>query len=125
MTPIARDSRLRLAWRFAGWAGVAFVVVLSMAPVPPETVAAAGGDKLLHALGYGLLAAWFAQLHPDLPGRARVFGALVLLGAGVELAQGLVPWRDMELADLAADAIGAGLGLLLTLGPGGRLLVNR
>lgn len=120
-----RNSGLRRFWRFAGWSGVLGVVCLSMAPVPPEAVAAAGGDKLLHGLGYGLLAAWFAQLHPDSRGRMRVFGGLVLLGAGVELLQGLVPWRDMELADLAADAIGAALGLLATLGPGGRLLAAR
>lgn len=105
-------GRLVTAWRVAGWLGVLAVCVVSLIPVPPETVAAAGGDKLVHALGYAALAFWFAQLVPA-AGRSRWLVALGLtaLGAGLELVQALVPWRSTEGWDVAADALGAFAGV--------------
>lgn len=116
------ERQLALLWRALGWTGVLAVAVVSLIPVPEEPVARLGGDKLLHLAGYALLAAWFAQLHREPPARLWIFGGLLLLGAGLEVAQGLVPWRSMEGWDVLADAAGAALGLLLTWGPGGRLL---
>lgn len=112
-------ARVDTLWRIAGWLGVAAVCVVSLVPVPPETVEAAGGDKLVHCLGYGALAFWFAQLVP-VAGRPRWLVALGLtaLGAGLEAAQALVPWRSTEVWDVAADAAGAFAGAALAgLGP--------
>lgn len=107
-----KGAHLATAWRAAGWLGVLAVCVVSLIPVPPETVAAAGGDKLVHAIGYGALGFWFAQLAPP-AGRSRWLVALALtgLGAGLELAQALVPWRSTEGWDVAADALGAFAGV--------------
>lgn len=104
-------GRLVSAWRAVGWLGVLAVCVASLIPVPPETVAAAGGDKAVHVFGYAALAFWFAQLVPP-AGRPRWLVALGLtsLGAGLELAQALVPWRSTEGWDVAADALGAFAG---------------
>lgn len=105
------SARVVILWRAAGWLGVLAVCVVSLIPVPPETVEAAGGDKLVHALGYAALAFWFAQLVPA-AGRSRWLVALgfTALGAGLELAQALVPWRSTEGWDVAADALGAFAG---------------
>lgn len=109
-------ARAVTLWRAAGWLGVVAVCVVSLVPVPPETVAAAGGDKLVHALGYGALAFWFAQLVPA-AGHSRWLVALALagLGAGLEGAQALVPWRSTEGWDVVADAAGA-LGGVIAAG---------
>lgn len=106
-------ARVDTLWWAAGWLGVVAVCVVSLVPVPPETVAAAGGDKLVHALGYGALAFWFAQLVPA-AGRARWLVALALagLGAGLEAVQALVPWRSTEGWDVVADAAGALAGVV-------------
>jgi VanZ family protein len=105
-------ARVVILWRAVGWLGVLAVCVVSLIPVPPETVEAAGGDKLVHALGYAALAFWFAQLVPA-AGRARWLVALGLtaLGTGLELVQALVPWRSTEIWDVAADALGAFAGV--------------
>lgn len=101
---------------------MAAVALVSLLPVPPETLDAAGGDKLWHLLGYATLAAWFGQLHHGAPARRRLFAGLVLMGVGLEVIQGLVPWRSAEGWDAMTDAAGVALGLLLTTGPGGRVL---
>lgn len=107
-----KAKRVRVWWRGAGWLGVLAVAVVSLLPVPPEAVDAAGGDKLLHLAGYGALAWWFGQLQPAAGLlRWRVAAGLTLLGAALEGAQYLVPWRSTEGWDLAADAGGAVLGL--------------
>lgn len=110
------------AWRAAGWAGVAAVAVLSLAPVPPEAVQAAGGDKLVHFAGYALLGAWFGQL-PDHRARPwRLLAGLLALGLGLEALQGIVPWREADALDVLANAAGAAAGVAVTRGRGGRLL---
>lgn len=116
------DHPLFPAWRALGWAGVAAVATLSLVPVPPEAVAAAGGDKLVHFAGYTLLGAWFGQLHHESAARWRVLAGLVLLGVALEGLQGLVPWRSMNGWDALANAAGAAAGLLATRGRGGRVL---
>lgn len=110
-------------WQAAGWLGVMAVCVVSLVPVPPETVDAAGGDKLLHAVGYAALAFWFAQLVP-VGGRARWLVALGLtgLGAGLEGIQALVPWRSTEGWDVIADALGSLAGVLAAGLPALRIL---
>lgn len=101
-------------WRAAGWLGVAAVSVVSLIPVPPEAVEAAGGDKLVHLAGYAALAFWFGQLEPAAGTRRwRVAAWLALLGAGLEGVQALVPWRSTEGWDVLADAAGAALGVAL------------
>lgn len=80
------------------YAGLADVAL----PAGPEHL-----DKMLHALGFGVLA--FA-------GRMAGWRALPLIaglsafGGGIEILQGLTPTRSPELLDFAADAAGAAAG---------------
>jgi VanZ family protein len=79
-----------------------------------------GMDKAVHAAIYALLAALVARAHWLRSGGAPTGRSLVAL-AGLALAYGVtdevhqlfVPGRQFELADLAADALGAALGVLL------------
>ncbi len=46
----------------------------------------------------------------------------MILGAGLELAQSMIPYRAMEWTDLAANLAGIALALLLLRTPASRLL---
>ncbi|MCC6624773.1 MAG: VanZ family protein [Deltaproteobacteria bacterium] len=80
-------------------------------------------DKLHHLVVWFVLAllVWPA-VHRGFPGRSRGFRAAVtfilLLAHGglVELLQALVPHREADVLDLAADAVGAALGCVLMAG---------
>jgi VanZ family protein len=95
------------------------IVVGSLLPGP--LVAMPGiSDKLEHAGAYFLLTSWLAGMVE----RGRYLGvavAALLLGAGLEVAQGLLTTtREADLHDLAANAGGIGLSLVLAyLGLGG------
>ena len=76
-------------------------------------------DKLLHAVTFVFLAAWFAgQYRP----RAywRIGAGLMAFGALIEVAQRFISYRSAELLDLVADTLGIVVGLLIaTAGLGG------
>ena len=93
-------------WLALGWAMVALVLYLSLARIPqgpPITHL----DKLEHALAYFALSAWFYQLYPQ---RRLPAIALITLGGVIEVLQGFTGYREMSLADAAADALGIVLG---------------
>lgn len=98
----------RRIWLVLGWGMVAAVVVLSLIPV--EADLGEGRDKLAHFAAYGALSFWFAVM---VRGRVRQLGiAIAFAGMGVllEFLQGMTGYRDFELADMLANAIGAALG---------------
>jgi len=72
-------------------------------------------DKVEHFTSYCGLAVWFTGLYP----RSRywmVVAGLLGLGLGLEVAQGLMQLgRSAEPLDMAANAAGVGVGLLLAL----------
>ncbi len=102
---MAPEHKYHGVWLALGWSMVAALVWLSLAP--PSDGMSLINDKLAHAIAYFSLMTWFGQLHAGL---ARVALALLMLGALLEILQGMTGYRDMSLADLAADAIGIGLG---------------
>lgn len=109
----------RRPWLWAGlWcAGVAATVVLSLMPVPDLGRLPSGGDKVEHFLTYALLAAGAVQLYPRWRSLLSVGIGLVVMGIGLEYAQGaLTTYRMMDRADALANTLGviAGLGLQLT-----------
>ena len=96
---------------------VALVVVLSLIPVPDLGQLPSGTDKAEHFLTYAALAAGAVQLYPRWRSLLSVGVALVLLGIGLEYAQGaLTEYRMMDRADALANTLGviAGLGTKLT-----------
>jgi VanZ family protein len=109
----------RRPWLWAGlWcAGVAATVVVSLMPVPDLGRLPSGGDKVEHFLTYALLAAGAVQLYPRWRSLLSVGIGLVVMGIGLEYAQGaLTTYRMMDRADALANTLGviAGLGLQLT-----------
>jgi VanZ family protein len=79
---------------------------------PPDPVTTTG-----HFVAYAVLAfilplaleGWRASLRT----LALAFVLAVALGVAVELVQGPIPYRDASFLDLAVDAAGAAVGLVL------------
>jgi hypothetical protein len=109
-------------YRAAGWLAIVAMLLLSTAPLGAVGPTLPHGDKLQHALAYLLLSGGFAQLLDGPRSRMGLAAALFGLGLAVEAIQSLLPWRSAEFADLLANSVGIALGLLLTVGRGGRLL---
>jgi VanZ family protein len=91
-----------------GWAAVAAVIYLSLTPAPPQ-VELDGGDKLGHFLAYAALAYWFGQFYLYRTRAAYALG-FVAMGIALEFAQGALGYRSLELADMAANTLGAAAG---------------
>ena len=101
-----------LLLKFTFWILCGVVVMLSLLPVdqlPPATLDV--WDKAQHALGFALLttAGWLAYPRQ----RARLASGLLLLGAGIELAQSFTGWRQGDAWDWLADAVGIAIVMLV------------
>lgn len=102
------------------WVPIAVALaILAASLVPGSTSSAAGGavgpvgvDKLLHAVGYAVLAAVVLTALRRPTGR-EILAVVVLVtafGGAVEILQAPVPGRTGSVLDLVADAVGAVLG---------------
>ncbi|MDP1619333.1 hypothetical protein [Phenylobacterium sp.] len=88
---------------------LAAILYLSLAPSEATPAANLGWDKARHALAYFVLTG--LGLFAFGP-RLVLLGGVVLLGAGVEVAQAAMDLgRQGELADLAANLTGEGLAV--------------
>jgi VanZ family protein len=95
---------------------VAVAAALFVAAVVPVAPGGGGGpvgvDKLMHAVGYVVLAA--ALTHP-LDGHHRsvalAFVAAVAYGLFLESVQAPLAYRAFDLADAVANAVGAAIGV--------------
>lgn len=96
-------------WWVAGWIGVALTLAASLLP-PALDTSGSHADKLAHLLGYAVLTFWWAQL--VIRRRWRLAIAIALLGAAIELLQGLTPNRMPDLLDALANSAGVLLGWL-------------
>jgi hypothetical protein len=101
---------------------VGAIIWLTLTPTPPAGPDLPNVDKWEHLLAYGLMMGWFGQLAANLRLRANLALSFMVLGAALELLQGLGGVRHMELADAAANALGVWMGHWVTRGRGGRLL---
>lgn len=102
------------SWYVVGVVLVLVVVVASL--VPGKDLPHLGvNDKIEHLTAYFGLAAWFGGLL--MPRRYALLGlALLLLGGGIEIAQGLMGLgRQADWKDFYADAAGVIVGLALCL----------
>jgi VanZ family protein len=99
---------LRL-WQGIGALLIAFVVYESLTPHPIE-VPLPQGDKYGHILAYATLMAWFAQIYLGRSARTAWAVGFVAMGIGLEFLQGLTDYRSFEIADMIANAVGAGIG---------------
>lgn len=109
-----RHARL---WSVLWSLAIAIVVVVSLIPAPVLPDLPPGSDKWEHFLGYFALAAAAVQLFARWPALLGAGLGLVLMGIGLEYAQGaLTDTRMMDRWDALANTFGviAGLGMRLT-----------
>jgi VanZ family protein len=100
---------MRAALLAGGWLYAAAIVYLSLTPKPPDP-GFEYGDKLGHLFAYGLLMFWFCWLYRYRYTRLAYGIAWVMLGVGLEFAQGMTPARSFEFGDMAANSLGVLLG---------------
>lgn len=117
----------RRPWLWAGlWAlAIAAIVIGSLLPPADLPPMPGGNDKLMHFLGYFVLAAGAVQLFAR---RIALFSACIaiaLLGFGLEWAQGaLTSNRQMDAADALANVLGVLAGLATQFTPVRDLLLR-
>ncbi len=102
-------------WLLLGWLMVLAVVGASLMPAKAvEVLFGTINDKIEHAAAYAGLMAWFGGMFRR-GSQLWVGMALVVLGGGLELLQGLTPTRTPDVLDLAADTVGVLIGLALSV----------
>jgi VanZ family protein len=120
-----KPFRHPLLWSALWCGGVAAVVALSLGPAPDLGDLPSGIDKVEHFLAYGALAGGAVQLYPRWRSLLSVGVALVLMGIGLEYAQGaLTTYRIMDRADALANTLGVIAGLATQLTPWRDLLLR-
>jgi VanZ family protein len=90
-------------------------VVLSLIPV--EVDLGEDRDKLAHFVAYGSLSFWFGMIFVGRGPQLVIAVAFAALGVALEFLQGLTGYRSFEVADMVANAVGAGLGWCLVQTP--------
>ncbi|MGM0665657.1 MAG: VanZ family protein [Thermodesulfobacteriota bacterium] len=107
-----KPLRRKRLWLAVGWFLVALVIVLSLAPVPPESPVVKVNDKLLHVAAYLGLMLWFCAIYQAGTYRRRIAAMLVLIGVLLEIAQGATGHRSLQGLDMTANGLGVILGWL-------------
>lgn len=103
-------------WRAIGILILALIVIGSLTPVPSTNIKIQAYDKVAHVLMYLLLMAWFSQVYTN-NNRILVAGLCFAVGLGLELLQGMVPYRTFDLHDVIANTAGIIVGWLLMVSP--------
>ena len=95
----------------AGWALAALIVWLSLTPSPPEIdLGIDNGDKLEHFAAYGSLMFWFCLLYARNGTRLAYAALWIAMGIALEFAQRATGYRNFEVFDMVANAIGVLIG---------------
>lgn len=103
-------------WQAGFWGAALVLLVLALMPVPAHFVWVPYVDKIEHAVSFLVLMA-LGQLAGITP-RWRLALGLLGFGIAIELVQALTSWRQGDVTDALADALGIALGLLLPPLPG-------
>jgi len=117
----------RRPWLWSGlWCvAIAAVVVFSLIPAPSLPDLPPGSDKWEHFAAYFALSAFAVQLYARWPSLLGAGLALVLMGIGLEYAQGaLTDTRMMDRWDALANTLGVIVGLGARLTPWRDALLN-
>lgn len=99
------------------------LIVVCLVPLDGLPPLPENSDKVEHLAGYFALAAAAVQLFR---GRMLLVAAvgLVLLGVGVEFAQGMTAYRSSDPYDALANTVGVMLGMATALTPWRDLLLR-
>ncbi|MFT3763653.1 MAG: VanZ family protein [Pseudoxanthomonas sp.] len=116
--PVLKPLRHPRFWLCLWWLAVAVVVAACLLPSPDLPPMPQGGDKVEHVLAFFALAASAVQLYATRRALAFVAVGLLLLGIGIEWAQGAFTTdRSADPFDALADAVGIALGMATALTP--------
>ena len=119
MKPIRGLKPLRRPRLWLGlWcAAIVLVIVVCLLPLSGLPPLPANSDKLEHLLTYFVLATFAVQLFArPAPLRAAALG-LLLLGLGIEVAQGMTTYRSADPWDMLANTLGVALGMATVVMP--------
>lgn len=109
----------QIRWLAAGFvAGVILVVMVipqSSVSTPAVHTPVVGLDKWLHLIAYATLAFVLGSALQGRPGLRAWIGATAY-GVALELLQLAIPYRAFSLGDVAANVIGAAVGVCLWYG---------
>ena len=120
LKPFHRPRSWLALWGLA----VALVIVLSLVNLSGLPPVPEGGDKVEHFLAYALLSASAVQLFARRRASLLIALALVVLGIGLEFAQGaLTTTRMADPRDAVANTLGVLAGSATMLTPLRRLLM--
>ncbi|CAN7575529.1 VanZ family protein [Pseudoxanthomonas sp. LjRoot143] len=129
MAPVSRLFELKPFRRPRLWVGlwcvaIIAVIVLSLVNLSGLPPVPEGGDKVEHFLAYALLSASAMQLFAKRRGCVAAAVLLILLGIGLEVAQGaLTATRMADPRDALANTLGVLAGFATVLTPVSRLLL--
>jgi VanZ family protein len=116
MARLLLDRRSRLVCallRGVGWVGVAGLLLLPQLSIPPSGPKIS--DLLAHALLFGTMALAVVGFSRR-PGQIALLSFVTIaLGAALEFAQSVVPYRVFEVADLVANGVGGFAGFSVAL----------
>ena len=106
------------AWLGLWGLAILTIIVVCLMPPPPLPPLPDNSDKVEHLLGYFLLSAAAVQLFAGRRALWTVAIALVAMGIGIEIAQGLFTTdRAADPRDALANTIGVLLGMATLLTP--------
>ena len=107
--------RYAWSWQLAGIFLLVGVLIAALLPKLPFAELASQfriSDKMMHIVAFMFLATWFAGQY-ERRSYWRIAVGLLAFGVIIELVQGTVSYRTSEWMDLAGDALGISIGLLM------------
>lgn len=108
------DLRYRPWWLGAGYLLLLLVAVAALLPWTGPPGAPDDFDKFLHAATFLFLTVWFLGVY-DRRRYPWIVLLLLAFGAGIEMAQAQVSYREAEFLDVVADAAGIVVGVFVSL----------
>jgi VanZ family protein len=101
-------DRLTPQWRHRLFVGYAVAMLLAfLTPTPNTGIEFSYIDKVAHfGLFFGFTLLFYLDRHAGL---GRIFLISVIFAVAIELVQWVLPFRDVEVADVLAGAAGAAL----------------
>ena len=93
-------------WLTIGISLIAVIFVGSISDIPPQIKQFVLEDKAMHAIAYGCLMGWFAQIYRHDLTRLILVIAFVFMGILIEFLQSLTATRQFELMDMVANTSG-------------------
>ena len=111
--------KYRNTWLGIGWGLVLLIFYLSLTPTPPRGFDL--WDKLNHFLGYGGIMLWFGQVYQGTISRVLFAVYFIIIGACIEVLQGMGGVRFFEYNDMLANSVGVVCALLVLSYNAGKL----